>query len=53
MSGNSISEVRWWASSRTVSKTASAMNPRVPSEPTISRRRICTGVSESRNAFIE
>ena len=34
----------------TVSKTASAMNPSVPSEPTSRRRKISTGVSASRKA---
>ena len=43
MSGKIISEVRVLVSSGTVSNTASAMNPSVPSEPTMSRRRICTG----------
>ena len=34
----------------TVSKTASAMKARVPSEPTSRRRKISTGVSPSRKA---
>ncbi len=33
-----------------VSKTVSAMKPRVPSEPTVSPRRISTGVAPSRKA---
>ncbi len=41
------SSSRGW---RTVSKTASAMNASVPSEPTSSRRKISSGVSASRNA---
>ena len=35
---------------RTVSNTASAMKPRVPSEPISNRRKISSGVSASRNA---
>ena len=53
MSGKIIIEVRRWLSSGTVANTASAMNPSVPSDPTISRWRICTGVSASRNEFME
>ena len=38
------------AGSGTVSKTASAMKPRVPSEPISRRRKISTGSSASRKA---
>ncbi len=36
--------------SGTVSRTASAMKPSVPSEPIRRRRKICTGSSSSRKA---
>jgi hypothetical protein len=50
MSGKIMNDVsRYWLSG-TVSKTASAMKASVPSEPTIRRRKMPSGVAPSRNA---
>ncbi len=48
--GKNSSALETRRSSGRVSKTVSAMKPKVPSEPTISPRRISTGVAPSRKA---
>jgi D-lactate dehydrogenase len=48
--GKKSSPVESSRSSGSVSKTTSEMKPKVPSEPTIRPRRICTGVAPSRKA---
>ena len=50
MSGNIMNVVSRNWSSRIVSNTASTMNASVPSEPTISRRKMSSGARPSRNA---